>query len=67
MPNVRELADMLRIELAGGQAAEGATCSPSKDHDHGILTTGSVQAAILSKFLVLYSYNIVLIATKILR
>ena len=42
MPNVRELADMLRAELAGGQAAEGAASSP-------------VQAAILSKFLILYS------------
>ena len=65
MPNVRELADMLRVELAGGQAAEGAASSPSKDHDHGILN--SVQAAILSKFLILYSHNILLIAAKIQR
>ena len=65
MPNVRQLADMLRVELAGGQAAEGAASSPCKDHDHGILT--SVQAVILSKFLALYSYNILLTPFKIQR
>ena len=62
MPNVRELVDMLRVELAGGQAAEGAASSPCKDHDHGILT--SVQAVILSKFLALYSDNILLTASE---
>ena len=58
MPNVRELADMLRVEWAGGLAAEGAASYLCKDHDHGILT--SVQAAILSKLFALYSYNILL-------
>lgn len=59
MPNVRELAEMLRQEWAGMPASdEGATFSPSENaasFDHGTLNT--VQAAILSKFSVVISYQ----------